>query len=303
MSESIEWIGMFSEKQKGEFAAYGAAILWSLFPIVTVVTVSALPSLFTAAISTGLSSLFFAVTLTWRKEWKKAQSAEVWRDMLLTTLFIGIIFYGLVFTGYRFTSPGNGAMVGLMEVFFAFVIINLLWKHERFIPVHALGALLMVIGALFVLIPKGTVGLNVGDLLILLATVSAPIGNIYAQRARKAVTADMIMFVRSIISAVFLMVLAWLLEPIPSFQVLASVWWFLLLNGIVLMGLTKILWIEAIHRLPIAKTVALTEVEVLLTLVFAYLLLGQTITPEQAMGILPMLGGVFLLTRPSALSL
>lgn len=288
---------MFSEKQKGELAAYGGAILWSLFPIVTVVTVSTLPSLFTAAISTGLSSFFFASTLTWRKRWKQHPSPRVWRDMLLATLFIGIIFYGLVFTGYRFTSPGNGAVVGLMQVFFAFVIINLMWKHERFVPVHALGAVLMITGALFILIPKRTVGLNIGDLLIVLATVAAPIGNIYAQKARKAVTADMVMFVRSIISAVFLMVLAWLLEPIPSFTVIASAWWFLLLNGIVLMGLSKILWLEAIHRLPITKTVALTEVEVLLTLVFAYLLLGQKVTPEQAMGIVPMLVGVFLLTR------
>lgn len=287
----------FSEKQKGELAAFGAALLWSLFPIVTVLTVSALPPLYSAAIGTTLAALFFACMMVWRNHWSQLQRRAAWKDMLLATFFIGIVFYALMFIGYRFTSPGNGALVSLMEIFFTFVVVNLLWRHERFVPQHALGGACMFLGAALILLPDRAGEWNVGDIFILLATLSAPIGNIYAQRARRLVSADTLMFVRSVLSALFLFALAALLEPMPDVSAVGASFWLLLLNGVLLLGLSKILWLEAIHRLSIAKTIALTAVEVLLTLALAYVLLGQAITTEQALGVVPMLLGVFLLTR------
>lgn len=290
-------LSSLSEKQQGEFAAYGAALLWSFFPIVTVLTVSSLPPLYSAAMGTALSALFFACMLAWRNHWAELRTRTAWRDMLLATFFIGIVFYALVFFGYRFTTPGNGALVSLLEILFTFVVVHLLWKHEHVVPVHALGGAFMFVGAAVILLPGRSEGWNVGDILILLATLSAPIGNIYAQRARRLVSADTLMFVRSVLSALFLFALAILLEPVPAFSAIRASVWLLLLNGILLLGLSKILWLEAIHRLSIAKTVALTAIEVLLTLVLAYVLLGQAITTEQALSIVPMLLGVFLLTR------
>ena len=288
---------MPSQKRTGELAVLCKAVLGSVFPILTVVTVSILSPLFSAALCTGFAAVFFATTLTWRNHWKQDLTNEAWKNMLLATFFIGIVFYALVFTGYRFTSPGNGAMVGLMEVFFTFIIVNLLWKHERFVPMHAFGAFLMILGALSILLPRHTGTWNIGNLLILLATASAPIGNIYAQRARALVSADMMMFVRSAISSAFLLVLAWIFEITPTSEALADSFWYLVLSGIFLLGFCKILWLEAIHRLPIAKTVALAEINVPLTLLFAYLFLGQGMTQEQTMSIVPMLAGVYFLTK------
>lgn len=288
---------MFSDRTKGEYSAYGTAILWSLFPVVTVLTVQGLSPLFTASIATGFSALFFACMISFRRGWSQLLRREAWRDMLLATFFIGIIFYALVFTGYRFTSAGNGAVVGLMEIFFTFLIINILLKHEKFDPLDALGAFLMVIGALFVLLPSRSDPWNIGDLLILLSTMSPPLGNMFAKRARKIVSAETLMFVRSGVSAPFLLLLAFLFEPMPSASALQSSLPYLLLSGIVLLGFSKILWIEAIHRLPIAKTAALTEVGVLLTLLFAYIFLDQPATLKQIIGALPIMVGLFLLTK------
>lgn len=290
---------MLSQDRKGEFSAYGTAILWSLFPVVTVLTVSALSPLFTAAIATGFSALFFACVLSLRKHWSELRPRAPWKDMLLATFFIGILFYGFVFVGYRFTSAGNGAVVSLMEVFFTFLIVNVFLRHERLDPLHGLGALLMVIGALFVLLPHRTESWNIGDLFILVSTLFPPLGNVFAKRARELVSAETLMFVRSLIAAPFLLTFALILEPIPSASVLHSSLPYLLFSGIFLFGLSKILWIEAVHRLPITKTVALTEIEVVLTLLFAYLLLDQPVTAKQILGVLPMMVGLFLLTKKS----
>ncbi len=272
-------------------------MLWSTFPVITVLTVSVISPLYGAAIGTGLSAIFFACVLTLRHGWLSPKSRTVWTDILLATFFIGIVFYGLIFVAYKYTSAGNGAVMGLMEVFFTFVIVNLLVKHERFIPKHAFGALLMVIGALFILIPKWNGTVNIGDLLIILATISAPVGNIFAQRARKQVSAEMLMFVRSVIGGLFLFILASLLESAPKPSVLISSWLLLFCNGFLLLGLSKILWMEAIHRLPIAKTVSMSAIELPLTLLFAWILLDQSPTFQQMAATIPIIGGMFLLLR------
>ncbi len=288
---------MLSRDRKGEFAAYGTAVLWSLFPVVTVLTVQGLSPLFTASIATGFSAIFFACMISLRRGWSQLLCRAAWKDMLLATFFIGIVFYAFVFVGYRFTSAGNGAVVSLMEIFFTFLLINILLKHERFDPLHGLGALLMVAGALFVLLPGRSESWNIGDLLIFISTMAPPLGNLYAKRARKAVSAETLMFVRSGVSAPFLLLLAFLFESPPSFSVLQSSFPYLVFSGVILLGLSKILWIEAIHRLPIGKTVALTEVGVFLTLLFAYLFLDQPATMKQVIGAVPMMIGLFLLTK------
>ncbi len=288
---------MLTDKQRGELTIGGQVLLSSLFPAITVLTVSALPPLYVAAIGTALAAVFFAAVLTVRRAWSLPTSRVVWRDMLLATLFNGIVYYSLVFVGFKYTSAGNGAVVALLEVFFTFLIVNVLVKHERFIVTHALGALLMGVGALFILIPKWNGTVHTGDLLILLATVFAPIGNIFAKRARTRVSAELLMLVRSTIAALFLFLLAAALAPAPTLSALASSWLPLLFTGFLYLGLSKLLWVEALHRLSIAKTVSLSAITIPLTLGFAWLLLGQAPTWEQLAATVPMIGGMWLLLK------
>ncbi len=276
---------------------YGQVLVSSLFPVVIVTTVSAVSPLYAAAIGTGLAAVFFAITLTARRDWILPESGTVWRDILLVTFFNAVVFHGLVFIGFTYTSAGNGAVMGLMEVFFTFVIVNLLVKHERFIFIHALGAFFMAIGAFFILIPQWSGTVNVGDLLIILATASAPIGNIFAQRARKKSSAAMVMFVRSVVGALFLFLLAALFESLPAPSALASSWVPLIFSGFLYLGFSKILFLEAMHRLPIAKTISLSAIGIPLTLLFAWMFLGQNPTPEQIIATIPMIGGMALLLK------
>ncbi len=288
---------MLSEKQKGELSLYGQVLLSGLFPVITVLTVSAISPLYAAAIGTALSALFFAAVLTVRRRWALPKSRAVWTDILFAAFFIGIVFYTLIFIGYKHTSAGNGAVMSLMEVFFTFLIVNLLVKHERFVAIHAIGGLLMVSGALFILIPEWSGAVHSGDLLIVLATISAPIGNIFAKRARKQVSAEMLMFIRSIIGAFFLFLLAASFESAPALSTLLSLWFPLLFSGFLYLGLSKLLWVEAIHRLPIAKTISLSATNIPLALLFAWMFLGQSPTGEQIAAMLPMIGGMFLLLK------
>jgi len=288
---------MISEKQKGELSIVGKVLLSSLFPVMTVLTVSVVSPLYAAAIGTGLSAIFFAIVLTARRTWSFPASRTDWMNVLLATFFIGIVFYSLVFIGYKYTSAGNGTVMSLMEVFFTFIIVNLLVKHERFVLTHALGAFLMAIGALFILLPKWSGTINIGDLLIMLAAISAPVGNIFAQRARKRTSAEMLMMIRSVMSAFALFILAAIFESPPNLSALASAWLPLLITGFLILGLSKILFLEAIHRLSLAKTISLSAINIPMALLCAWIVLGQSPTGEQIAATLPMIGGMFLLLR------
>lgn len=285
-----------TNKRKGELFILSGSLLWSFFPVITILTFSSLPPLFSASVSTLLSAVFFALLLTVRKQWIFLTDTGAWKDMFLTSLYIGVIFYGLMFTGLHYTTAGNGAIMALMEVFFSFLILGVLLRHERIAFRSLIGALCMVLGAAVILLPK-TSGWNGGDLLVILATVFPPLGNKYAQRARERVTSECIMFVRSFLSGAFLLLLAFALEPFPAPGTLRDSFPFLLANGILLLGFSKILWIEGINLISITEATSLGSIAPAFTLLIAFFALHENVSAFQIAGFVPIVAGVILLTH------
>ncbi len=290
-----------SNTRIGELCIVAEALLWSLFPVVTILTFSQLGPLFSAAWGTILSCAFFALVIRVQGRWREMFLGEAWGDTLLSPFFIGILYYVFLYTGIRHTTADNASIMALMEVFFSFVILTFVWKKETADARRIIGAILMAGGALLILLPKAS-GWHSGDLLILIAAAFAPIGNIFAKRANTNVTAAFIMFARSSISSVVLLALALALEPIPSAHTLASSLTALVINGFLLLGLSKILWLEGIARIPITKAISLASITPLFTFLFAFLLLHERATAWQIAGFVPIAAGVYLLTRGKAVS-
>ncbi|MDD4628391.1 MAG: DMT family transporter [Candidatus Peribacteraceae bacterium] len=286
----------FDQVRKGEMFILLSALLWSFFPVITILTFSGVSPLFSAALSPLFAALFFAFRLTWRKEWACLGRRKAWKDILLTSLFIGVILHGLFFLALKITSAGNAAIMGLMEVFFSFFILGLLLKHEPLNRRHILGGACMLTGAAIILLP-GVSQWRLGDLLVVVATIFAPFGNRFAQRARVLVSSDCIMFCRSLLSGIILFLLVLWLEPLPSRESFFSSLGFLVVNGILLFGLSKILWLEGIHRIPITKAISLGSIAPALTLIIAFFVLGEPIFFSQILGLLPIIAGIYFLTH------
>jgi drug/metabolite transporter (DMT)-like permease len=277
-----------------------SAILWSLFPIFSKLSFNSISPLYSAAFSILTAGVFFAFMITVKKEWKEIKVKSAWSDILHATLIIGVIFYSLTYIGIQKTSAGNASIIALTEVFFSMTILRL-WKKESLREKYIAGSMLIVVGAFAVLFPGGRLQLNQGDLLILAAAAVAPAGNFFQQRARDKVGANMIMFIRSLLSGIALLILAAFFEPAPSVSAIFSSFYFLLANGLLLMGLGKIFWIEGIHRIPITKATALNSIGPAFTLLFAFLIIKEVPSVWQFLGFLPMLIGIFLLTEFSFL--
>ncbi|MBI2612376.1 DMT family transporter [Candidatus Kaiserbacteria bacterium] len=283
-----------TEQQKGEWYTFGGALFWAVFPVMVVLSYATLQSLVSLLWSTGLAALFFAAVMTYRKRWGEIQNPRLWKNVLMVTLFIGVLFYSLYYIGLETTSPGNVAIITLFEVFTSFVFFRL-FRGERLSFDYALGAIFMVIGAAIVLAPNFA-GVRVGDFIVLAATFFAPAGNYFQQRAREIASAESIMFLRSTLSLFPIFALVYFFGQKSSSADIVSASLFLIVNGILLLGLSKLFWIEAIHRISVTKATALSSIAPFFTLLVAWVALSQEPTLPQLLSLIPFVLGTLLLT-------
>ncbi|MFA7302750.1 MAG: DMT family transporter, partial [Candidatus Paceibacterota bacterium] len=191
-------------------------------------------------------------------------------------------------------TPGNAAIISLLEILTSFLFFNVILK-EKIAKEHIIGACLMLLGAIIVLAPNFK-GINIGDLLILFTTLVAPVGNLFQQKARKIASGEVVVFLRSLAAAPVIFVLAYLFGQHASLSSVQMSLPFLLINGVLLLGFSKLLWIEGIHRISVTKAMAFQGAGPLVTLLAAWALLEQVPTLWQLLSLLPLFLGVLFLT-------
>ncbi len=294
---AIRFTARMSRFEKGLGYAFVSAIIWAIFPVLTKLSFGTISALWSAAIGTFLSTIFFLGVVIARGELKQKVSALCKKRIFIACMLIGVLYYACLYVGISMTTPGNAAIVSLMEIFFSYLLISVIGKHEKLVPAHVIGAMLMVAGTLFILLPQSGGGVNTGDFIILGGGILPPLGNLAMQRARKEVSAAYIMFWRSLAGSLMLGIFAYGFDGLPT---AASVWAslpVLLCLGFVVLGFSKILWIEAIHRLPITQSISLASIQPFLTMLFAYAILSQKPELVQFYSLPPIIVGMFLLTR------
>lgn len=244
--------------------------------------------------TTLFSAVYFALFVTYKKRWFELKNPLVWKYSGLSALFIGVLLYGFYFVGLSKTTPGSASIIALMEVLTSLLFFNVL-RGEKFPKRYLIGALLMVVGAVIVLWPKFS-GLAIGDLLVLVSTFFAPPGNLFSQKARKIASSETVMLIRSLVATPVIFLIAIILGVQGTMEQIKISLPFLLINGFLIMGLSKILWIEAIHRISVTKAIALNSFTPLLTLCLSWFILNQVPSVWQLVSLIPLILGVLLLT-------
>jgi len=215
--------------------------------------------------------------------------------MIGIVFFVSILYYVFYYLGLTKTTSGNASIIALFETCTSYVFFNI-FKREKFSLESKVGAVLMVLGAVIVLLPNFSV-LNTGDLFILIATIVVPIGNYFQQKATKISSTETILFLRSILAVPFLFLLAYMFgQHLQTHQVKDSLI-FLILNGILILGLAKAFWVEGIARISVTKANALNSIGPLFTLFFAFIIFHQIPTIWQATSLIFFFFGVLLLTE------
>jgi drug/metabolite transporter (DMT)-like permease len=284
-----------TEGQKGNAYIIFEGLIWSLFPIVTILGLKGVPSIVGLFWATLFSAVFFLAIIIVRGKWQELKNLQVWKYSFGVAIFIGVIFYGLFFYGLTKTVSANGAIVALFEVATSYILFQVI--HKEFISrKQILGIIFATFGALLIFIPKFGHFYG-GDIFILLATFFAPFGNWYQQKARNIASSETIMLIRNIITIPFLLILTILIGTSPFVRLPGNTIWWLLLNGILIFGLSKLLWVEGIHRMTVTKALAINSLSPFFTIIFAWILIGDSPTPAQLLSLPLLVIGIFLLTN------
>jgi len=284
-----------TKEREGEILMVGLAILESWFPIFSIVSMSYIGALHTYTYSLLIALAFFIMIMFKRDRFKELKNKEAYKDLLLTSFWITSLF-ALVFVGMRYTTAGNMAVIIFLQLLFAYLYFNVFGK-EKMHTLHVWGALIMGIGALIILLPN-ELTFNKGDLLILVAAAIAPFANLYQKRAREFCSSETILGFRTLVGLPFIALMAWAFEPAVRYDAFLSALPSLLFIGILIYVVSKIMWIEALHRTSITKLSAMLGLVPMMTLIFAYFYLNEVPEIRQVLGVVPVLAGGYLITKP-----
>ncbi len=284
-----------TREREGEILIIAMSILESWFPILSIVSMSYVGALHTYMYSLMIAFFFYIAIMYKRQRFVELKNKAAYKDLLLTTFWITTIFT-LIFIGMRYTTAGNMAVIVFLQVLFSYLYFNV-WGKEKMDKMHLIGVLIMSMGALIVLIPEN-MNFNIGDWLILLASAIAPLANLYQKRARNYCSAETILGFRTIVGFPFVALFAFFFEPAVSSENFMSAlpYLFLIATGIYVAA--KIMWIEALNRISITKLSAMLALLPVFTLFFAYLYLDEVPEFRQMIGIIPILLGGYLITKP-----
>lgn len=284
---------MIERERAGELFILGAATLWGLFPIVSKQAYQHISVLLCASLSAAVTAIFFALLLTIRGEWRELLRADALGSSLISGVGIGVVYYGLVFWGQSMVPASTTSVLLLMEVFVSMLLLRLMGR-ERLSRSQVIGGAVMVSGAIMVLAPNSIAFIGKGELILLLAVMVPPFANFHMQRARERVGVSSLLFLRSCISSCVLGISAYLSEPAPALTNLVSASPWVIINGVLMLGVSKILWVESIHRIPISKAVSMNSIAPLVTLMVAAWVLGEQAMWYQWLGCLPLMLGCWM---------
>lgn len=283
-----------SEKRKGESLAFLYSVLESLWPILSIISAGSVhPFLFTA-MSTLLAAPIFFVLMIMRNRLSELKKKEAWLPMLGTALFLVAILHPIITVGMNHSTAGNASIVMMVEIFYSFIFFGLILRIERYSIYAFLGAGLMILGALSLLF-HGNFDPQLGDIILLFAMALAPIGNFFQQRARKLVSTETLLFVRSLVGGSLALFIGHFFFPWPSFVNFIDIWPYMLMNALVIFGFQKIIWVESINRIPVAKALTLRSITPALTILLAFFVLNEHPSWWQLLGFFPMAMGAYLI--------
>lgn len=283
-----------------ELFALGSGMLHGLFPILINYSVGLMPAIFYAGITNFLAALIFFGYLAIFKRIKEIKRPDIWLLSIIVTFFIVIFPSIFIFIGTRYTSSINTAILSQAEILFAFLICGLFFG-EKITWKKTWGALIILIGTLTVLYKKEyrTLVFNIGDLLIMAGTMFYPIGNHYAKRALQLISPAALLFMRSFMGGLVLLLISFIFENTlrQSWFLINHHFFYIAANSFLIIFLAKMFWYKALKRLEVTTGILILSSAPAFSLLFAVLFLRERPTVYQVTGLVTIMLGLIFLTK------
>lgn len=220
------------------------------------------------------------------------QGIWFWRILLLGSLNIGIFQALLFIAAYRLPGGVTATIVGaiqpLLVVFFSWVILN-----EKPSKLSILAAIAGFVGVgLLVLDPSAHLDL-VGFMAAIAGAVTMGLGTVLVKRWKRPVSLLVFTAWQLAVGGVLLLPIALAIEgPITHFST-TNLLGFIYL-GLVCTGLAYVLWFRGIDRLKASSVSSLGLITPVVATLIGFILLHQTLTSIQIVGITIVMLSVLL---------
>lgn len=290
--------------------AYVACMFVVIFYSGNILTGKALTELppFTVAFLRVAIACLVLAPLGWRAAWR-ARSVfrrHAWPLLFLTVT--GVTFFNtFIYAALHFTSAAN---VSVLEAVIPVVtaLLSAWLLREMLRPVQWAGVLVSLAGALWVVqggvTDQATTGRGLGDLIMVGAIVSWALYSVAVRRYMPLFPEYGVLLVMTALSVAVLLpfvAVEWLIVGVPDLGQ-GSLWPGLVYLGIFPSVVALVLYNRAVKILGASQAAIFLNFLPVITMLGAYILLGEEITLGQVSGAGLVMAGVVLTTRVGRLS-
>lgn len=208
----------------------------------------------------------------------------------------------MLFTGIRLSSAVNASFFGSMEPFFM-LILAIFVLNESVRREHFISAMLMMLGMLTIALRGFTQGFSpqTGDILLVLSSLSFAGGSILFRKFLHHVEPHAVLFARSSVGVTcFFLISPFMQHPLITELRLLPLSILPVLIGYALISrfLNIFSFYQALDRLPVSAVSLLLNLSVLVAILMAHFVLGETVYMFHiAGGGLILLGSILLELR------
>lgn len=283
-----------NRKYAGVLAVTCASVMWAIEPVLARLSYQNSDFLHTSAIRafvvTGVALAYIAV---------KGASPVVKGKQFSVLAYIGIVgtlFADLLYFFAMTKIPVvNVVLIGHMQPVFIILIGFIFLREERLVKFDYAGIALMMLSALMV--STGTIDNlaslrfgTLGDMLVLISTVAWATAAIAVRKYLTGVNAGVIAFYRFLIASTAFAVYLSATSGIAVANI------YQVMVGIVV-GIGTIFYYEGLKRIKAAQVSALELSAPFFAALFAFVVLGEMLTPLQIAGVLLLFSGIYYLSK------
>lgn len=269
-----------------------SAMLWGIFPILANAWSGIFPPLYFGAIISLCTAAGSIIWMIARGKTHELRNTKAYFSLFMVSMCIVCIPSILFFIGTSQTTGINSSVLMLSEIVFTLMFTP--FFGEKNTTQKYIGTLGILIGGTLVLYSGGRISLNTGDILILLSTLTFPIGNFYSKRALYFVSPSVVLSARYTIGGIGILVASFAFESHTNLwnQTIKHLPFFILVGGI-LLTVCKITFYEGMKRLDISKVISLEMTYPFFSILVLYVFFDKHIAWYQCAGICIMVVGAF----------
>ena len=284
------------------------AALWGSYPVFAKIALAHFPPYVLVALRTSLASAFLAVLLFRRgfDEFRALSWADVGTFAVLG--FTGIfVSTGGTYLGIAFTTASSAALLQAASPIMVALGARLYLK-ERLRRRQWAGVALSTLGVLLV-VTRGSwraiahLELLPGDFIILLGQMGWAVYTVYGKRVLAVHSPALATTAAYVLGSLMLLPVPFLtaqLFPAPDWASPAA--WAVVMLQAVLGAIAHVWWYEGVHQVGASRAGIFMNLQPVVGVVLAWIILGESIEPAEILGGLAVLAGVGMTTRISRAS-